>query len=357
MVGGRRGQAISCCSGTSSVHYRPLNQYRSGTKIRQRMDLLPPMSLFRPRPSLLAKPGGTSLHRQPPGLIETRRSSPSCLRSQPLTVLVAHTVNRCASRATSGATATARTPAWCSAMQPVFAPWPPSPVWSADGSSRGRIAAKTAKAGTSPAAPRVVCRSPRECPGPLRGARSPLPRSAAVPCCAGTAADASGRLLGGRQRRSPRCPVGRRCDRMDPLYTTPGAPSDIETFWIARNREGFLQADERDLRAMAARVASLAATSRRWWTRGRCLSRSESCWSASATASRRAPDRSSPPSSADPPRRPLTTVSCSPDGCLGGRPPSRPWRPASPRSNRPCAASTLRRPRSPRCSTRHSRSS
>lgn len=44
-------------------------------------------------------------------------------------------------------------------------------------------------------------------------------------------------------------------DRMDPLYTTPGAPSDIETFWIARNREGFLQADERDLRAMAARVA------------------------------------------------------------------------------------------------------
>jgi hypothetical protein len=44
-------------------------------------------------------------------------------------------------------------------------------------------------------------------------------------------------------------------DRMDPLYTTPGAPSDIETFWIARNRAGFLQADERDLRAMSARVA------------------------------------------------------------------------------------------------------
>jgi hypothetical protein len=47
-------------------------------------------------------------------------------------------------------------------------------------------------------------------------------------------------------------------DRMDPLYTTPGAPAEIETFWIARNRAGFGQADQRDLRAMSARVAPFA---------------------------------------------------------------------------------------------------
>jgi hypothetical protein len=44
-------------------------------------------------------------------------------------------------------------------------------------------------------------------------------------------------------------------ERLDPIYARPGHPSQLETFWIARNRAEFLQADARDLQATAVAVA------------------------------------------------------------------------------------------------------